>query len=259
MQNLNITLVQYPLYWEDIEKNENQFLNEIRYPEKTDLIVLPEMFSTGFSMKTDLAEKAGKSASHILKTLSEKTGAAVCGSSMFKENGLFYNRFIFQKPGEKAELYNKRHLFSLAGEEQYYSPGQANILIEWKGWKILPQVCYDLRFPVWSRRSPKQNYDLLLYTANWPDRRGNAWRSLLKARAIENQSYVAGCNRCGNDGNGISHAGDSQIIDPSGKSLQKARPFQSQLIQAELNLQKMRDFRKSLPFFNDGDTFEISK
>ena len=257
MQDLRITLVQTPLHWHDPEANARLFLEETAYPE-TDLVVLPEMFSTGFSMHTELAARAGETALHMCEELARKTGAAVCGSTMFRtEDGLAKNRLIFQKPGEKTAFYDKKHLFSLADEEKYYSAGAEKVIVEWKGWKILPLICYDLRFPVWSRRTREQNYDLLLYVANWPDRRSLAWRTLARARAVENQTYTAVVNRVGRDGNDMVYAGDSFVADYGGRSIAKAKPFTPQLITTTLSAEKQAAFRQRLPFFEDGDAFQI--
>lgn len=257
MQDLTITLVQSDLHWQNPDRNAMMFLEELDFSEKTDLIILPEMFTTGFSMHTELAQQAGEAALNICKTLSVKTGAAVCGSTMFLENGKNYNRLIFQKPNEPALFYNKRHLFSLAHEEEHYTRGDEKLIVELNGWKILPLVCYDLRFPVWSRRTKESNYDLLLYTANWPDRRSYAWRSLAKARAIENQCYTAIVNRVGKDANGMDYAGDSMVLDFGGKIVKKATPFKVENITVKLSADKLKKFRERLPFFEDGDHFEI--
>lgn len=257
MQDLSITLVQSSLHWQSPQRNAELFLNELEFSEATDLIVLPEMFTTGFSMHTEIAKEAGEVALDICKKLSQKTGAAVCGSSMFNENGKKYNRLIFQRPNEAPLFYDKRHLFSLAGEEKYYTAGTSKLTVELKGWKILPLICYDLRFPVWSRRTKQENYDLLLYTANWPDRRSYAWRTIAKARAIENQCYTAIVNRVGVDGNDMVYAGDSMVIDYAGKVISKARPFHPKNITTKLSAEKLMKFRERLPFFDDGDTFEI--
>lgn len=258
MQDLRITLAQTPLHWHNPEANARLFLREIDFPQ-TDLIVLPEMFSTGFSMHTDLAEEAGALAQQICKELAARTGAAVCGSTMFRaEDGTAKNRLIFQKPGEEALFYDKRHLFSLANEEKHYSAGTAKLLVEWKGWKILPLICYDLRFPAWSRRTAEHNYDLLLYAANWPERRSLAWRTLAKARAVENQTYTAVANRVGRDGNDMVYAGDSMVIDYGGRVTAKGKPFTQQLVTAVLSAEKQASFREKLPFFDDGDAFRIT-
>ncbi len=258
MQNLSITLIQTHLHWENPAGNARLFLEEISYPEKTDLIILPEMFTTGFSMRTELAAEAGNTAAEICRILAERTGAAICGSTMYKkEDGKFVNRLVFWKPGEEPAFYDKKHLFTLAGEQNHYTPGKGRKIIEWKGWKILPLICYDLRFPVWSYRTPDNNYDLLLYTANWPERRSLAWRELLKARAIENQCYVAGVNRAGTDGNGMVYSGDSAILDFGGRYLKKSRPFHAWFETAELDARLLQNFREKLPFFDDGDRIEI--
>lgn len=257
MQDLSITWHQTPLHWENPKANARLFLEETEYPE-TDLILLPEMFTTGFSMRTELAQEAGETALNVLQSLAQKTGAAVCGSSMFKEGDQFYNRLIFQKPGEAPLFYDKRHLFTLAGEEKKYAPGNTRLIAEWKGWKIFPLVCYDLRFPVWSRRTPTNDYEVMLFLANWPDRRSYAWRTLLKARAIENQAYVIGVNRVGADGNGMPHAGDSCAVSFSGKILRQSVPFQAAIQTVTLNKEYLLRFRERLPFFNDGDSFLLN-
>lgn len=258
MQNLTLTLVQSPLHWHNPQANARLFLEETEYTPGTDLIVLPEMFTTEFSMDTTLAKEASETALDICKTLSEQTQAAVCGSTMFlAENGNKYNRLIFQKPGEEPVFYDKRHLFSLAGEEKYYHPGQSKTIIDLKGWKILPLVCYDLRFPVWSRRTEEENYDLLIYTANWPERRSYAWRSLGVARAIENQSYVALVNRVGTDGSGMLYSGDSACIDFTGKAIAKATPFKQEIVHTVLNAEKLAIHRERFRFFDDRDRFQI--
>jgi predicted amidohydrolase len=257
MQDLRITWHQTPLHWENPKANARLFLEENEYPE-TDLILLPEMFTTGFSMRTELAEEAGETALNILRSLARKTGAAVCGSSMYKDGDRFYNRLIFQKPDEKPLFYDKRHLFSLAGEEKKYTPGNTRLVAEWKSWKIFPLVCYDLRFPVWSRRTPENEYEVMLFLANWPDRRSYAWRTLLKARAIENQAYVVGVNRVGADGNGIPHAGDSCAVSFSGKILRHSVPFRTEVQTVSLNKESLLRFRERLPFFNDGDSFLLN-
>lgn len=257
MPDLRITLAQTPLHWHNPEANARLFLEQTDYPA-TDLIVLPEMFTTGFSMHTELAPEAGEAALTVCAELAQKTGAAVCGSSMFRtEDNLIKNRLIFQKPGEKPVFYDKKHLFSLANEEKHYSAGTEKRLVEWKGWKILPLICYDLRFPVWSRRTREHNYDLLLYTANWPDRRSLAWRSLAKARAIENQTYTAVVNRVGHDGNGMAYAGDSMLVDYGGRISAKAKPFAHEWVTATLSAEKQASFREKLPFFEDGDAFQL--
>ncbi len=258
MQNLKITLVQSPLHWENPEANKHLFLKEWTFSESTDLILLPEMFTTGFSMQTLLAREAGDTALEICRTLSEKTGAAVCGSSMFvTEEGKYVNRLIFWKPCGTWEFYDKKHLFTLAAESNHFTAGNTRLVAECKGWRICPLICYDLRFPVWSARTAEHNYDLLIYTANWPERRSLAWRQLLRARAVENQCYVAGINRVGTDGNGMVYAGDSTVIDYGGRYVKKLRPFLPANETVELNAESLLAFREKLPFFNDRDDFEL--
>src|SRR5574337_503960 len=219
MENLNITLIQSNLHWENIDKNLQQFSEKMAtVKEPTDLIVLPEMFSTGFSMNSkNLSEGMnGKTLLWMRKHCKEK-GCAITGSVIISENGNYFNRLIWMWADGSYEIYNKRHLFQMANEDNYYTPGKYRKVVELKGWKICPLICYDLRFPVWSRNTWKKTskfikdggreiiaeYDVLIYVANWPERRAHPWKSLLVARAIENQSYVIGVNRVGSDGNGV--------------------------------------------------------
>lgn len=256
--NLKIAAIQSDLYWEDREKNLQHFSEMLTTVRDADLVILPEMFATGFSMQTNKAEDAvtGESVRWMQQVSAEKN-MAVCGSLMVQEDGRFYNRFYFISAETGIVTYNKRHLFSLAGEEKHYTQGDQQVVVKYKNWNIGLQVCYDLRFPVWSRRSEKFDYDLLVYVANWPDRRSMAWRSLLPARAIENQAYVAGLNRVGSDGNNIIHSGYSVILDPMGQALAEAKPFATQILQAELQKEKIDGVRKSLGFYHDRDGFDI--
>ena len=205
MQNLRITLVQTSLYWEDRQRNLNHLEGLIGgLRSKTDIIVLPEMFSSGFSMDTtsECDTMEGESIKWM-QNLAQSLDLVICGSLKIKEEGKFYNRFIWMQPDATLKHYDKRHLFSFAGEDRHFTKGKDKVIIEYKGWKILPLICYDLRFPVWSKNrliNGKAEYDLLLYTANWPEARSVAWRSLLLSRAIENQVFVAGVNRIGEDG-----------------------------------------------------------
>ena len=213
MSTLEVTIVQADLYWHDPARNREHFTAVIEVlKEATDLIVLPEMFTTGFSMDAPaLAETMDGDSVRWMREMAASSNAAVCGSLIIAENRQFYNRFICASPAGDLLCYDKRHLFRLADEQSHYSPGEALNTFDLKGWRICPMVCYDLRFPVWSRN--RDSYDLLLYVANWPDRRHHAWETLLRARAIENLSYVAGVNRTGRDGNDIAYSGGSSIID----------------------------------------------
>ncbi|MCC5917997.1 MAG: amidohydrolase [Cryomorphaceae bacterium] len=254
---LGISALQFAIHWEN--KSENlktiaRFLESM--PVDTDLVVLPEMFSTGFSMQPENhAEKMDGFSVNWLKNMAARYGVYICGSLIISESESFYNRFILVDPNGAFSQYDKRHLFSMAGEEKKYAPGNQRLIWEVKGWKILPQVCYDLRFPVWSRND--LNYDLAIYPANWPERRDYPWKTLLRARAIENQCYVVGVNRVGDDGNGVAHNGCSAIIDPLGADLHAAEPNMEQWIYANLESATLEKIRKSFPFLSDRDDFRL--
>lgn len=253
---MKIALFQTDLIWENPKENrtfiEKYFINE---SVTFDLFVLPEMFTTGFSMNPEnVAEEMNGETVSWMKLLALKKDCAVCGSLVISENNSFYNRFIFVHPNGKIDFYNKRHLFSLAGEHHKYSKGIEKVIIDYKGWKICPQVCYDLRFPAFSRNH--ENYDLLLYVANWPKPRTNAWDILLKARAVENLCYVVGVNRIGFDENNHEYIGHSQVIDELGNQILNAEEKQGVFI-IELDKNKMHETRNKLNFLNDKDDFEI--
>ena len=248
---MNITLVQSELYWEDIEKNLSNFEQKLETVEQTDLIILPEMFSTGFSMNAaSVAETMDGSAINWMRKTAMKKNCALTGSLIIKENGKFYNRLIFMRADGSFEQYDKKHLFTMAKEEETYTAGSEKVFIEYKGWKICPLICYDLRFPIWNRNL--EDYDLAIYVANWPDRRSYHWRSLLTARAIENQCYVAAVNRVGSDGKDLYYSGYSSLIDPAGEILyQKADSEDIQ--QFDISLEHLKEVRTKLPFLKDRD------
>ena len=258
MSDLKITLIQTDLFWEDKESNLSMLEGKIlSVREETDLIILPEMFSTGFSMNAaSMAENMDGNSVRWMKDLTVKKNCVITGSLIIKEGNNYFNRLIWMRP-DGFEYYDKRHLFSYAGEEKIYSKGENKIIVTLKGWRILPLVCYDLRFPVWSRRNKKSDYDLLIYVANWPERRIHAWKQLLVARAIENQSYVAGVNRTGNDGNEINHSGESAIIDFKGENISKVNANDNFISTQTLSKDTLEIFRKQFAFFQDGDEFEI--
>jgi len=254
---LRLTLVQSSLIWEDKIANLQQFTERLQGLQgHTDLIVLPEMFTTGFSMNAKpLAEKMDGASIEWMAQQAKKLEAVVTGSLIIEEDGNFYNRLIWMRPDGSFEHYDKRHLFTLAKEDQTYAPGTKKLIVEYKGWRICPLVCYDLRFPVWSRNV--ENYDLLLYVANWPDKRSQAWRSLLIARAIENQAYVIGVNRVGADENGHQYRGDSMAVDYAGDVLlQTSNVENCSTIRLEYN--SMEVFRQKLAFLADRDDFSIN-
>lgn len=249
---MNVTLIQADLIWENPAKNRALFSDKINAVTQTDLIVLPEMFTTGFTMNTDLAESMNGETVQWMKEVAEQKNCAITGTIIIEEDGKFYNRLIFTAPGGNIVYYNKRHLFSLAGEDKIFTAGNEKCIIDYRGWKICLLVCYDLRFPVFSRNT--EDYDLLVYVANWPGKRIYAWNSLLKARAIENMSYTIGVNRVGEDGNNISYPGHSQVLDCLGKYCLRSLESEKTVT---LKLDKNRQYtvRKKLGFLNDRDAF----
>ncbi len=253
--NLRITLIQSNLHWEDTDANLQSFEEKIASVDDTDIILMPEMFSTGFSMKPEsIAEEMnGRTVQWMIEIAVEKN-VVLCGSLMIKSKNSFYNRLVWVQPDGNIWIYDKHHLFSMGEENNHYTAGTKKLIIDYKGWKICPLVCYDLRFPVWSRNT--QNYDLLIYVANWPEKRNYAWKSLLVARAIENQCYTIGLNRVGEDGNKIYHSGDSSVIDMKGEIL-----FQKSHLEAvhtvTLSKSALDDYRKEFPVLNDRDEFDL--
>ena len=257
--NLKITVLQSELHWENVDKNLSMFTDKIAsITDATDLIVLPEMFTTGFTMDSaKFAEtKSGKTI-QWMKLQAKNKNAAIVGSIIIAEEGKYYNQLIWANPDGEIWSYNKRHLFRMAGENQYYSAGTERIIVDWKGWKICPLICYDLRFPVWSRNQMPL-YDCLIYIANWPEARKEPWSKLLEARAIENQVYVLGVNRVGVDGKNIPYSGNSVVIDPKGNAISKIPSHQNYIQTIELNRQELDDFREKFPVSIDADDFEIT-
>ena len=257
MENLRITAVQTHLHWEDVKANLNLIEKQLKQiAEPTDLIILPEMFTTGFSMNANpMAEAMDGETMQWMHQQAQQYQAVVTGSIIVVEEGSFYNRLIWMRPDGSFEHYDKRHLFSLAQEHETYTAGQHKLIVEIKGWKVCPLVCYDLRFPVWSRNV--ENYDLLIYVANWPVTRSHHWKTLLMARAIENQCYTVGVNRVGEDEKGFQYSGDSSLYDYSGKLLFQVTDF-GQLISTTLDYDALHRFREKLNFLPDQDAFEIS-
>lgn len=263
MSTLTITTIQISLHWEDKQQNLQmleQKINSIK--ERTEVIVLPEMFSTGFSMKPEqLAETMDGEAVNWMKRISAEKRAIVTGSLIIKDGEDYFNRLIWMQPDGKYGYYDKRHLFAYAHEDQHYSSGNKRLIASVKRWKINLQVCYDLRFPVWARHNfaateGNPEYDLLIYVANWPERRNNAWKTLLQARAIENQCFVVGVNRVGKDGNDIYHSGDSSVINPMGEMLY-TKEHDEDINTITLHKQEVDNLRTKLPFWKDGDKFMI--
>jgi len=254
---MKIALIQAPLVWEDVEQNKTYFKNQVQQIEKgTDLVVLPEMFTSGFTMHPErvfitMQDEFIKELQSFCKSLD----FALTGSMVVKEEELFYNRLFFIFPTGEYKTYDKRHLFSLAGEEKVYTPGKERLIVEYQGWKICPLVCYDLRFPAFARNL-NDAYDLLLYVASWPDQRIYAWDSLLKARAIENMSYVIGVNRCGEDENDNQYSGHSQILDYMGQYL--IEPLEGEAIRYIVLDKGIQDkARNRFAFLKDADEIEI--
>lgn len=262
MQDLTLTIIQTELHWQLPEANLAALEEKIwQINEDTDLIVLPEMFTTGFTMEAQAhAEPMNSRTFRWMKQLAAQTGAVITGSYIVQEGGNYYNRLIWMQPNGEYQHYDKRHLFRMANEHSHYSPGQKPIICEWKEWRICPMICYDLRFPVWSRNRTREDnqlaYDLLLYVANWPAARISAWDVLLQARAIENLSYVVGVNRVGIDGKGVDYNGHSALINPKGEILYKEERRQHICTQ-KLNAAELREFRKKFPAQLDADNFTV--
>jgi omega-amidase len=253
---LKAALIQSHLIWENHKANRENFEAKINsIAEDIDLIVLPEMFSTGFSMDPEhIAETMDGETIHWMKALAKDKNAAITGSIIITENGNFYNRLLFVLPSGEIHSYDKRHLFSLAGEDKIYTKGLQRKIIDYKGFKICPLVCYDLRFPVFSRNT--EHFDVLLYVANWPKPRISAWDTLLRARAIENMCYTIGVNRVGDDFNGLQYIGHSQAFDFLGNPLTEVSEKETVLI-AALQKGPMLEVRSKLSFLEDRDDFSI--
>ncbi|WP_264566357.1 amidohydrolase [Flavobacterium sp. N3904] len=251
---MKIALIQSLLFWENPEKNREKLGKKIHaISESVDLIVLPEMFTSGFTMQpNDVAETMHGETINWLTSLAKDKNAAITGSLVITENDNFYNRLVFVFPSGEIQFYDKRHLFTLAGEDKVYTAGTKKLIIEYKGWKICPLICYDLRFPVFSRNT--EEYDVLIYVANWPKIRINAWDALLKARAIENMSYTVGVNRIGVDDNKFEYNGHSQVLDFLGDYILEPTETKGIFI-VELNKAELLLTRKKFNFLSDRDSF----
>ena len=261
MSTLTITTIQSNLFWEDKTANLQMLQQKIdSIEDKTEIVILPEMFTTGFSMQAEqLAETMDGETVEWMKTISNKNGIVLTGSVMIEEAGKYYNRLIWMLPNGQYGYYDKRHLFAYGEEDQHYSSGKKRLIASVKGWKINLQVCYDLRFPVWARQKPEEGlaeYDLLIYVANWPERRSHAWKTLLCARAIENQCYVVGVNRVGDDDKNIHYSGNSLVIDPMGQVLYHMAD-EEDINTITLSKEKLVEVRTKFPFLNDADDFTI--
>lgn len=254
-QELQIALIQSSLSWENPEKNRNNFASKIEeLNSEVDLIILPEMFTTGFTMNPqNLSEREGEITLAWMQKIAKSKNAALTGSIPFLENGKYTNRLFFVFPDGNYEVYDKRHTFSLAGEDKVYEAGLERLLVSYKGFKICPLICYDLRFPVWARNTV--NYDILLYVANWPKPRITAWDTLLKARAIENMAYTIGVNRIGEDELGNEYTGHSAVYDCLGN--QKSYSEIEELLYVTLSKDHVVTIREKLKFLEDRDEFKI--
>lgn len=263
---LNISLIQTDLVWEDKSANLEHLSNLLaaELDSQTDLVVLPEMFSTGFSMNPEkLFERDDSGAVDWMKLQAKTYNAAIVGSIIFKEANKYFNRLFFVLPDGSYQTYNKRHLFSFADEEKYYTAGTERIILNFRGWRICPLICYDLRFPEWCRNcsldgmKAESEYDLLLFVANWPEARRKPWINLLEARAHENQAYVAGVNRIGADGNGIEHSGDSHVFSPKGDSILAFKPSEKGVRSAQLSKKDLNQFRSKFTVWKDKDNYRL--
>lgn len=251
MENLAVCGLNLNIAWKDKHLNFSKIEKEL-HDSKADLFILPEMFSTGFVMEPEeIADRNDETLNWMKKFAIEKN-AAVCGSVSVHDNNAFFNRFYFVETNGNVQHYDKRHLFSYSGEDERYAPGKERVIINFKGWRILLQVCYDLRFPVFARNTG--DYDAILYVANWPEKRIDAWNTLLKARAIENQAYVFGLNRIGTDGNDLHYPESSSCFFPDGNTVSDQ---QNNLILAEFKSEDLKKFRETFSFLGDADSFQL--
>lgn len=257
MKNLKITTIQSNLHWENKTANLKMFEEKLsRLNSYPDIVLLPEMFTTGFTNnRTPLAETMDGVTMKWIAEQAKEVNAVICGSFIVVENGQYFNRLIWMNPDGEYKTYDKRHLFTLAKEDEFYTAGKERLIVELEGWKICPLICYDLRFPVWSRNNV--DYDLLIYIANWPEKRAHHWKSLLLGRAIENQCYTIGVNRIGKDGNDFYYSGDTALIDYKGETIFQTSHVEN-AVTTEIALQPQQAFRQKLAFLNDQDEFQIS-
>ncbi|MEI8278848.1 MAG: amidohydrolase [Bacteroidota bacterium] len=254
-QQLNITLIQHDIVWEDKQANLQQYEQYIAgIKEKREIVVLPEMFSTGFSMAPErLAEPMSGSSVQWMKDIAHKYRCILTGSLIIEVNGHFYNRLLWVQPDGQLGYYDKRHLFAYGNEDKHYTPGEKRLIVQVKGWRICLLVCYDLRFPIWARNQ-NEEYDILLYVANWPERRSLAWKTLLQARAIENMSYVVGVNRIGTDAKDINYCGESSVFNPLGEKIWQ-QPVAVLTHTVTLHKEVLQQARMDYPFLKDSDKF----
>ncbi|MEP5764972.1 MAG: amidohydrolase [Halieaceae bacterium] len=261
MRNLTIALLQQELAWEDPAANREQFGASIAgLDSDTDLVILPEMFTTGFSMNAEeVAEDGATSTLPWLQELASSHDVAITGSLAVREGGEVFNRLLFVTPDGQYQHYDKRHRFRMSGEDKHYGAGADKLIVQWRDWRICPMICYDLRFPVWTRNRPTDHteaYDALIFVANWPAKRRQHWRQLLIARAIENQAYCIGLNRVGSDGNGLDYSGDSLVLAADGELLLDCED-QPGIFSATLDAQRMQTYRDKFPCHKDADEFRL--
>ena len=270
MAPLTVTIVQTNLHWENKDANLKMLAQKIDgIKEKTEVVILPEMFSTGFSMKAGLlSEKMDGETIQWMKKMATLKKIILTGSIIAEDDGNYFNRLIWMLPDGEYGYYDKRHLFAFANEDKHYKAGNKKLIASVKGWKVNLQICYDLRFPVWTRQppipadsyknaeAPGVGYDVTIFVANWPEKRITAWKTLLQARAIENQCYVIGVNRVGEDGNKIHYTGDSMIIDPMGEILYQKTNAED-IFTFTLSKEKLHEVREKFPFWRDADYFKL--
>ena len=257
MNNLFVAIVQTSIVWEDVDANLSVFTNKLKTIDTdVNLVVLPEMFASGFTMKGK--EKIAERYDDVLAWMRNESSMGnytLMGSTIYREEDKYYNRYLVAHPDGRVEFYDKRHLFTMGAESKHFTAGKDYIVVDVKGWKVRPFVCYDLRFPVWCRNT--DNYDLAVFSANWPEARREAWMTLLKARAIENQAYVAGVNCVGEDGNKLIYSGDSAVYDYLGAKVAECETKQEEISICELSAERLNKFRKDFPVLTDMDKFEI--
>lgn len=257
MSVIQIALIQSELVWQNSAANQKYFEQQIQKHKDVQLFILPEMFNSGFSMdSTRIAETMEGLTVEWMRQQAKLSAAAICGSVAIAAEGQIFNRFLFVSPDGALQFYDKRHLFRMGGEQQHYQAGSERIIVSYLGFRFCLQVCYDLRFPVFVRN--QQDYDVLIYVANWPEPRRQVWRTLLQARAIENQAYVLGCNRIGSDNNGLSYSGDSMVVDYLGQIQAELPISQSGVVVTQLDLNALQQFKQKFPAYLDADPFVLT-
>jgi predicted amidohydrolase len=256
-ESLKVAVLQMNLAWENPAANRSKVDEWLQQIDKTtDVVFLPEMFTTGFSMNVaELAETMQDETIQWMKKRCHEHQLALCGSMIILENSQYFNRLVFVEPSGEIHFYNKRHLFTMGDEESHFQKGSERLIVTYKGWRICPLICYDLRFPVWARN--RNDYDILVYSANWPQARTEVWNTLLKARAIENQSYVVGANRVGVDGKLIAYSGNSQLVGPKGNILSAIGDHLKGIVTAGFSYSELMKFRADFPVLDDADPFRI--